>query len=98
MFEYIQSVLTINYKYLIDFLIPKNMRDDIAGCITKYYIQAAYNSLFLNAITHRFEEDYPSLNEFLIFNFLDELGKLEDKLFLSFSLRSNLVQGLLLKY
>jgi hypothetical protein len=98
MFEYLQLVLTANFKYLVDFLIPKDIRDDFSGCITKYYIQASYDSLFLHAITQRFEEDHPSLNEFLIFNFLDELGKLEDKLNLSFSLRSNLVEGLLLKF
>lgn len=54
MFEYIQSILSVNYKYLIDFIIPKDIRDDISGCITKYFIQAAYSSLFLNPITHRF--------------------------------------------
>jgi hypothetical protein len=34
----------------------------------------------------------------LLFNFLDELGKLEDKLAASFSVRPNLVEGLLLKF
>lgn len=54
MFEYLQLVLTANYKYFVDLLLPKDIRDDISGCITKYYLQASYNSLFLQAIMHRF--------------------------------------------
>ena len=92
MFEYLQHVLNANYKFFLEFVIGKGEgRPEIASNLTRHFLEESYRCYFLPMIERRLGEDLSDLNEFLIFNFLDELGKLEDKLVASFGVRPSLI-------
>jgi hypothetical protein len=76
MFEHLQHVLNSNYKYLLDFVCLRGLRAEVTAAVSRHFLTASYASLFQPLIERRLAEDLPALNDFLLFNFLDEVGKL----------------------
>jgi hypothetical protein len=98
MFEYLQHVLNANYKFFLEFVTAKALRPEIANNLTRHFLAETYRCFFQPTVERRLGEDLLELNDFLLFNFLDELGKLEDKLAASFGVRPNLIEKVLLHF
>ena len=62
MFEYIQHVLNVNYKYLLEFVCIKAVRPEVTASVSRHFLDQSYRSLFLPLIERRFAEDLPALN------------------------------------
>lgn len=71
MFEYLQQCLSVNYRYFIEFICKKDLKNEIYTNITRYFLTTAYRIFISHIIKLRFEEDISNLNEFLLFNFID---------------------------
>jgi hypothetical protein len=95
MFEYLQLTLNCNYRYLLDKISPREGKADQMKLVSTHFLRESINCFFLPLISRRFQNDLPFLTPFLTFNFIDELGQLEEKLLISFGLRSRMVESLL---
>ena len=73
MFEYIQHTLNNNYRYLLQMMHSISISKEIQHSIRHHFLTTTYQALILTLLHHRFQQDLPSLNSFLLFNFIDQL-------------------------
>lgn len=95
MFEYLQLTLNSNYRYLLEKVCVREAKAEQMKLVSTHFLRESISCFFLPLICKRFQNDLPSLTPFLTFNFIDELGQLEEKLLISFGLRSRMVESLL---
>jgi hypothetical protein len=69
MFEYLQQVLSSNYKYILS-MILKPLKEEIAHSISSHFLSASAYFLFMKVIEVRLKEDLEQMNPFLSFTFL----------------------------
>lgn len=97
LFEYLQQVLNGNYKFLVEFVCC-GVRGEVGSSVAQHFLGGGYAELVGAVVERRLGADLAALNDFLLFHFLDELGKLEDKLLGSFGARAGLVERVLLRF
>ena len=50
MFEYLQQLLTVNYKYFVDKILGDNLKQDVFRILTKYFFEGALSFLLLKTV------------------------------------------------
>jgi hypothetical protein len=62
MFEHLQLVLNANYKFLLEFVCIKGLKQEVTTSVCRHFLNATYKSLLQPLIERRLEEDLPNLN------------------------------------
>ena len=97
MMDYMQMQLNTNYRFFTEHLCSREIPEEIRVPLTHYFLKGTLQQFLLPALHTRLEADIPFLNNYLVFNLMDEVGQFEEKLAVSFNQTPNLLEPLLLR-